>query len=396
MTAYLADLGIVCALGTGKEQVLRELLRREDSPLVWDDSLIPGTRVRVGAVQAGLVPIAEQWATWQSRNNRLLLQAALEIEPAIRGMLATVGPQRVGVVIGTSTAGIAEGDAALAQWLATGAMPAAYHYHQQELASPAAFLSRFFGIAGPALVVSTACTSSGNALLAADRLLRAGICDAVIAGGADSLCRLTLNGFHSLDAISAELCNPFSLNRRGINIGEGAAVFLVTATRAPLALLGGGATSDAWHISAPEPQGRGAVGAMRQALAAARLAPAAIAYLNLHGTATAQNDSMESHAVRAVFGADAPPCSSTKPLTGHTLGAASAIEAGLCWLCLSALNPANALPPHHWDGVPDPALPALPLVPRGAGFITTGPCAMMSNSFAFGGNNVSLIIGRPA
>ncbi len=206
-------------------------------------------------------------------------------------------------------------------------------------------------------------------MISAQRMLQAGLCDAVLCGGVDSLCRLTLNGFSSLEAVSAELCNPFSANRHGINIGEGAALFLMTREalstneNAPV-LAGVGASSDAYHISAPQPQGLGASQAMLAALANAQLPPSAISYINLHGTATLHNDAMESQAVYRVF-ADNVPCSSTKPMTGHTLGAAGALEAAFCWLSLHpGYNPQAALPVHIWDGCVDETLAPIQLCKR--------------------------------
>src|SRR5699024_4904185 len=186
-----------------------------------------------------------------------------------------------------------------------------------------------------------------------------------------------------------DLCLPLSAQRHGINIGEGAAVFIMRREPSPVALLGVGETSDAYHISAPDPSGAGAMAAMQQALADANLTPAQIGYINLHGTATPQNDAMESQAVASVFGDDIP-CSSTKPLVGHILGAAGATEAGFCWLSLMQADK-HPLPPHVYDGNYDSALPALRLaMPQE----TTDRACMLSNSFAFGGSNASLVLGR--
>jgi 3-oxoacyl-[acyl-carrier-protein] synthase-1 len=204
-----------------------------------------------------------------------------------------------------------------------------------------------------------------------------------------------LNGFSALEAVSERRCNPFSHNRNGINIGEAAVLFLMTreASGTPsIALLGAGASSDAHHISAPEPSGRGAREAMQKALNNANLQATEIGYVNLHGTATQLNDAMESFAVQAVF-PNGVPCSSTKPLSGHTLGAAGALEAAFCWLSLAPENTRQALPPHIWDGQADAQLPALNWVKPGESLLQTRPRRLMSNSFAFGGNNVSLIIG---
>lgn len=394
MTAYLNALGLICALGHGQADVAARLFAGDCSGMRPAPGWIPERQPPVGAVTQPLpaVPLPEQ----HSRNNQLLYAAALQIEPALRQAITHYGAHRVGVVLGTSTSGIAEGSAAIGHFLASDHFPADYHYAQQVLSAPADFLADWLQLGGPAYVISTACTSSGRALLSARRLLDLGVCDAVLCGGVDSLCHLTLNGFSALEAISDRRCNPFSANRDGINIGEAAALFLMT--RAPeaqgerIALLGAGASSDAHHISAPDPTGAGALQCMGKALDNAGLEPAHIHYLNLHGTATPHNDAMESLAVDTLFGAGLP-CSSSKPMTGHTLGAAGALEAAFCWLSLSRHNPLGLLPPHLWDGQPDPALPELTLVDGSQRLAAHGPRRLMSNSFAFGGNNVSLILG---
>jgi 3-oxoacyl-[acyl-carrier-protein] synthase-1 len=206
---------------------------------------------------------------------------------------------------------------------------------------------------------------------------------------------MTVGGFAALEAMSSTLCNPFSRNRDGINVGEAAAAFLLTQEPAPIQLLGIGESSDAYHISAPDPEARGALLAMRAALNDAGLAPADIAYVNLHGTGTTLNDSMEGKAVHTLFGANTP-CSSTKALTGHTLGAAAACEAAFLWLTLHPkYNPDGRLPPHVWDGEVDPLIPPLTLANFGTRLPNEmGRVAMLSNSFAFGGSNTALVLGR--
>jgi 3-oxoacyl-[acyl-carrier-protein] synthase-1 len=225
---------------------------------------------------------------------------------------------------------------------------------------------------------------------AGQRLLDADFCDAVIAGGSDSLCKLTTNGFDALEAMAPGICNPFSINREGINIGEGAALLLMSRDEGPIRLLGVGESSDAWHMSAPEPSGKGAELAIRGALDQAALAPQQVGYINLHGTATPKNDEMESCVVNRVFGPDVP-CSSTKSQIGHTLGAAGAQEVGLCWLLLDDLNVNKQLPMHLWDGAADPDLATIGLTVEGDAWQQD---VCMSNSFAFGGSNVCVIIGR--
>ena len=208
---------------------------------------------------------------------------------------------------------------------------------------------------------------------------------------------MTVAGFSSLEAISKGLCNPFSRNRDGINIGEGAAAFLMTRDEATVSFLGSGECSDAYHISAPDPEGKGALQAMTLALEDAALGPEEVAYVNLHGTGTPLNDSMEARAIASLVGVSTP-CSSTKAMIGHTLGAAGACEAAFVWLTLHPeFNPGNLLPPHLWDGVGDPDMPAICLAGAGARFDDReGRAAMLSNSFAFGGNNVVLALGRGA
>lgn len=392
MPSYLNALGLLCALGEGKQAVADALLAGDASGMRAQDGWVTDRRLTVGAVHATLPAMPEGFTAAHSRNNQLLLAAAQQIEPELRAAIARYSPTRVGLVLGTSTSGIREASAGIARFVHEGQMPPEYDYAQQEMAAPATFLADWLGLAGPVYCQSTACTSSARALLSAHRLLQQGLCDAVICGGVDSLCRLTLNGFSALEAVSAEPCNPFSVNRHGINIGEGAALFLMTRERSPIAFLGGGAASDAHHISAPHPEGLGARAAMAKALASAGLQAEDIDYLNLHGTATAHNDAMESKAVHALFPATLL-CSSSKPMTGHTLGAAGALEAAFCWLVLSDYNRNGLLPPHLWDGQVDPALAPLRLVEAGERLARTAGRRLMSNSFAFGGNNVALILG---
>jgi 3-oxoacyl-[acyl-carrier-protein] synthase-1 len=395
MTAYLNALGVICALGRDKQEVTRNLFAGDCSGMRSEAGWVPERSLPVGAVAGELAAIAPELIRQRSRNNQLLLEAALQIRPDIDRAIQTYGRDRIGIVLGTSTSGIDEASQGLAHYIRDQQFPADYDYQQQELGAPANFLADWLQVSGPAYVISTACTSSARALMSAQRLLDLGVCDAVLCGGVDTLCKLTLNGFSALEAVSGQRCNPFSRNRNGINIGEAAVLFLMSKQPGDgqaIALLGSGASSDAHHISAPEPSGRGAQEAMRKALNRAGLQPQQISYLNLHGTATAHNDAMESHAVAAVF-PEGVPCSSTKPMTGHTLGAAGALEAAFCWLSLSTGNKEHALPPHVWDGQADPELPALNWVTPATRLTSTGPRYLMSNSFAFGGNNVSLIIG---
>ena len=384
---FLNDVGIVCALGSGKEAVLLALLQGEAPGMQSTDAYSPGRDIMVGRVDSKLPEIDGHPFRRQSRNNRLLAKALKQIRPAVEAAKARYGAQRVGIVMASSTSGISDVEAA---WLQE--PRGAFHYGQMEIGSPSEFLAAELGLDGLAMTLSTACSSSAKALAAGARWLEAGFCDAVVIGGVDTLCRFTIAGFSALEALSPLPCLPLSKNRQGINIGEAAALFLMTREPGPIALLGAGESSDAHHFSAPDPAGTGAETAMRQALTMAGLEPAAIDYLNLHGTATPQNDAMESLAVERVLGKNVP-CSSTKPLSGHTLGAAGALEAAFCWLLLSDANPQGKLAPHYYDGQYDPALPPLRLAFEGEAL--GRPLRMaMSNSFGFGGSNSAIVLGR--
>ena len=258
------------------------------------------------------------------------------------------------------------------------------------MAEPARFIATLCQAEGPVFGVSTACSSSGKALVSARALIKSGLADVVIAGGVDSLTKLTVNGFKSLESVSTEKCKPFSENRDGINIGEAAALFVMCKDSAGIQFLGAGETSDAHHMSAPDPEGGGAKNAMLNALKDAQIVSEQIDYVNLHGTATKKNDEMESKALNEVF-TKGVLCGSTKRLTGHTLGASGALEIGLCWLLLSRYNEKKIIPANASDGLIDPTISQINLS-RGQTVPRLKYC--MSNSFAFGGNNFSAILGK--
>lgn len=379
-------LGIVSPLGVGIEATRKALFAGDASGMKVEDGWLPGARACVGRVLAPLPELPAALAAYDCRNNRLLAAAAAQIQPQIDALAGRYGRARIALVVGTSTSGIASGEAAMDEKVRHQAYPAGFNYRQQEIGTTAPVAARLLGVRGPAYTVSTACTSGAKALAAARRLLALDLCDAAIAGGVDTLCRLTVGGFTALASTSDERCNPMSRNRRGINIGEGAALFVLTREPGAAALVGVGESSDAHHLSAPDPTGAGAESAMRAALADAGAQPGDIDYVNLHATATPKNDEMESRVMARLFPASTA-ASGTKPLTGHALGAAGALEAAFCWLTLTG---AGELPPHLWDGAADPALPALNLVSPG-GRAARPPRLVMSNSFAFGGSNASLI-----
>lgn len=389
MTLYLNDLGVLCALGNSRSEVLTRLLAGYRSGLQATDSFGPTTIA--GQIDADLHEIDEATTIYQCRNNRLLLAALSQIRQTVDTMMSRFGADRIGVVLGTSTSGVRSTELALAYQAQNGVLPDQFHYKQQQMGAGADFLAAHLGLTGPAYTISTACSASGKAFSSARRLINLDFCDAVIVGGADSLCSLTVNGFAALDSLSTGYCKPFGLNRNGINIGEAASLFVLSKEPGPVQLLGIGASSDAYHFSAPDPAGTAVIAAMQKALRDADKRPDQIDYLNLHGTATVLNDAMESKAVNSLFGTDVA-ASSSKGMTGHTLGAAAALELGFCWMLLVE-NESGALIPNMNDDEPDNTLMPLHLVKKGESFGRRLQVCQ-SNSFAFGGNNISIVIAN--
>lgn len=390
----LEAVGIVTALGAGVARNYARMIAGDVSGVVPRPGFVPGAELLVGEIRDALPELPEVHAGFRCRNNRLALLALNQIRHAVDAALWRFGPERVGVVVGTSTSGIAETGEAVRQLLERGALPASFHYGQFEHGGLSTYLALASGAAGPAYTVSTACSSSAKALVSARSLLTLGVCDAVIAGGIDTLAPLTAAGFGALEAISPARSNPFSKNRRGLNLGEAAALFLVSRGPGGIQLRGAGESSDRHHMSAPDPTGGGAERAMRAALEDADARGDEILYLNLHGTGTPLNDAMESRAVERVLGLDVP-CSSTKPLTGHTLGAAGAAEIAFAWLILEHERRGEfALAPHVFDGERDPELAPIRLAGPGESVLARGRRLVMSNAFGFGGNNCSVVLER--
>ena len=379
------------ALGVSASEMRANVFSATDPhTLRMTEQYSPGRVLALGCLpEHAALPAIDFAPEWQrSRNNALAWAAMQDIRGAVDAAIARHGPERVALIVGTSTGGLDEGTLAAAAHRQTGQFPEGFHYSAQELGDVAAFLGTHLGIKGPVHTISTACSSGAKALASAARLLRSGMVDAVVAGGVDALSSFTVAGFSALEAVSAERCNPLSAHRHGINLGEAAAFFVVSREAGPVRLAGWGETQDAHHMSAPDPTGRGAQSAMQQALDRAGMTAQQIDYINLHGTATPHNDAMESLAVHALFGRDVA-VSSTKPLTGHALAAAGALEAAIAWHVLQD-NLDGKLPAHWWDGVPDPALPEVRVAAPGA-HLGRPVRAVLSNSFAFGGNNSALL-----
>jgi 3-oxoacyl-[acyl-carrier-protein] synthase-1 len=390
----LSRFTAVSAIGHGLAQTLAALQHKRSGlvPCAFESVDLDTHIGEVAGVDAVTLPSALR--EYDCRNNRLALLglAQDEFTDAVARCASHWGRRRVGVILGTSTAGILETELAYrARDPQTGALPRGYTYATTHNSfSVASFVSEALNLQGPAAVVCTACSSSAKAFASAQRMISAGVIDAAVVGGVDSLCLTTLYGFHSLQLTSRTPCRPFDAARDGISIGEAAAFALLE--RAPsqpdadtIMLLGTGESSDAYHMSSPQPEGLGARAAITQALLAANLAPGDIDYINLHGTATPANDSSEDLAVTSVFGARTA-CSSTKGATGHTLGAAGALEAVICALAIRHdLMPAGV----NTRDV-DPRLTLHYLRDNREDRVTRA----LSNSFGFGGANCSLIFGR--
>jgi len=409
MSLRLSAPGLVCCAGNNREELFDAAVRGNQGGIkpfaVSENRHFPAGLVpQTVQAKANKVFAAGDWKGFAgNRLFRMTLDALEQIRPEVEAVISEYGPDRVGVCAGTCDNGSELSLPAHASYFSGSGFPASYKLAFQSARLIAEFIAAAFGIKGPCLTVATACSSSAGAIVKGGQLIDGGICDAVIAGGADLVSPTVMLGFASLEAVSAEICNPFSKNRKGTTLGEGAAFFVMrkdgAAANTPgqagaggtsqphVSLLGWGESADAHHLTAPAPDGSGAQAAMREAMNMADIAPADIGYINLHGTGTPLNDSMEAAAINAIFADNAPPVSSTKPVTGHTLGAAGALELSLCWMSLAH----GGLPVHCWDDQPDPEMPSLNFVANSA---TSANRICMSNSFAFGGCNVSLIIGR--
>lgn len=395
MTTYLNELGLACALGSDKETVLKNFLAGDTSFMKKDNSF--GIETVIGQVEDNLPDLSTYGPYQNSRNNQLALLAFQQIEEKLNQLKSSLANRlqrdiNVAVIIGTSTSGIASGEESMQTYLATGEHNTDFNYTMQEMGATAEFIAQLAQANASVYGISTACTSSAKALISGQRLLASGLADIVIAGGVDSLCKMTINGFNALESISASHTQPLQATRCGINIGEAAALFIMSNEQSEIALSGFGESSDAHHISAPQPEGIGARKAMLSALESANLTAKEINYINLHATGTVQNDAMEAKAVASIF-SNITPCSASKQLHGHCLGAAGALEAGLCWLLLSNENNDNNYPVMHLLADVDDNIDEINLIGESCN-IDKKLNHCMSNSYAFGGNNASLVLSR--
>lgn len=413
-TLFLSEPGIACAAGNNAADFWRSLTAGSQDGLVkvktHSGREFYAAKIREGALK-------KTSARYDMRAIQIEDAALEQIAPAVQAAKQKYCASRIAICVGCCDNGSEFSVAGHREYFEKGAFPKNYSLEIQGADYPATYIKEKFGLAGPAYVFATACSSSGSATIKAAQLVQAGIVDAAICGGVDVASDTVLLGFDSLEAVSENKTNPFSAARSGITLGEGAAFFLLSkdkdlaragcggstdsglANNCPVALLGWGESADASHMTAPLADGSGAFRAMKEALAFAGLDASKIDYVNLHGTGTKLNDSMEAASVAQVFGslAEAVPASSTKPMTGHTLGASSAVELAACWLSIVNNDKKSSaeikLPLHVYDGDYDPDLPRLNLIGPETKF-NKRINVCMSNSFGFGGCNVSLIIGK--
>ncbi len=381
-------------IGRGAEQTLAALIAERSglAPCRFETVRLDTHVGEVADADAQALP--HEFRSYECRNNRLAEIGLTQdsFAEAVEEAARRHGRARLGVFLGTSTAGILQTELAYrTRDAVTGALPAQFDYaHTHNTYSVADYVRRRLRLDGPAVVVSCACASSAKVFASAHRMIEAGLIDAALVGGVDSLCLTTLYGFHSLQLCAAGPCRPFDVARDGISIGEAAAFALLErpsdrTTSDAVLLLGVGESNDAYHMSAPHPEGLGARRAMEAALLDAGLEPGAIDYINLHGTGTPSNDRSESQAVTSVFGASTP-CSSTKGATGHTLGAAGALEAVIGALALQNSLMPGGVNTEHVDET---------LTARYIRHNRNAALArVLSNSFGFGGTNCTLILGR--
>ena len=385
---YINDLTSVSSLGTNELTIVDSLSHTDRCYLTYRDDLLNEHKGSYfGQIKAKL-PRLDEYHEHKSRNSAVLAFLTDSIKDSINELKQKYSKDRIAIILGTSTSGLDETENELKKFMQTGVPSRDFYYKSQEFGDPSMFLADYLEIDGPAYTISTAYSSSARALICGKRMLESGLVDAVIAGGADTLCKVPINGFNSMGVLSQERCLPFNKNRAGINIGEGGGLMLLSEEKASLELLGVGESSDAYHVSSPDPSGAGAISAMEMALNDASLTTDDIGYVNLHGTATKLNDAMESKAMASLFKGKVP-CSSTKYMTGHTLGAAGIVEAAiLCYLLKHDLD----LPVQDFshDEIDD-TLDECGLIKEK---IKAKKKVMMSNSFAFGGNNASIIIAK--
>lgn len=410
MEIFVNAIGVASAAGSDKKTLWNSLISGKQSGIKTVETRT-GEKFLAAKIDDALFP-EKTSAKYDMRIFKIEEMTLSQIENEIEEAKKKFGSEKIAVCVGSCDNGTELSVKGHEEFFKNGKFPADYDIELQGADYVATFVSKKYGLKGPSLAFSTACSSGAASIIKAAQLIKSGAADCVIAGGIDIASDTVLIGFNSLEAVSKKITNPFSKNRSGITLGEGAAFLVLSKENflneeRPVKLLGYGESADAYHATSPDPSGKGAAKAMEAALKNANLTPEKIDYINLHGTGTKANDSMEAKAVSEVFGDYKVKASATKPMTGHTLGAAGSLEAAICCLALKEnLGKSGEdvkLPVQVWDGEADKEFPTLDFVCSRTSETdcvtdvietpTTPPKVAMSNSFAFGGSNACLILG---
>lgn len=381
MSIYINAYDGICALGNNKKEIMQNILKAKPSAT---KSKIQSKDFMVGKIENIQNFNQNIKEVYKTRTNLILYQLLQNMQSSLDELFAKCSKDRIAVVIGTTTAGVEE------NYQTMDTINSKLFFARNSLSNASDFIKDILELNSLSFSVSSACTSGAKALIEAARLLNSNLCDAVICGGVDSLNTLTIYGFDSLEILSQSNAIPFSNDRDGINISEGAALFILSKNRSDIKLKGFHSNNDAFHITKPNESCQTQKDAIISALKMANLNPNDIGYINLHGTGTKANDKMEANLISDIF--DDTPCSSTKGLMGHTLGAAGAIEAMICAMIIeqSIKNNQSLLPPHYYNGVYDKELPKINLINLG---LNSKIKNCLSISFAFGGDNSAIILG---
>lgn len=402
MELYLSKPGVMSCAGNNIEELWKSVTTGNQKNIkkvkACNDEEYFAARIADDILQAS-------GARYDMKIMRIENAALEQIADDVLAVKERYGADRIAVCLGSCDNGTEFSLANHRKYFAEGEFPKDYNIEIQGADYVSTFVAEKFGLTGPAVTFATACSSSAGAIIKASEMIMGGVVDAAVVGGIDIASDTTLIGFSALEAVSSEITNPFSKNRHGITLGDGAAFFVLS--REPLdgtsvRLLGWGESADAYHMTSPDPSGAGAEKAIRRALENSGISKADVGYINLHGTGTKFNDSMEAKAVAAIFGEGGKggisqvPVSTTKPVTGHTLGAAAALEAAICWKALvenQGKNDNIQLPLQVWDGERDEEIPELNIVDGKSGAAKGNLKICLSNSFAFGGANACLVLG---
>ena len=410
MELYLSKPGVMSCAGNNIEELWKSVTTGNQKNIkkvkACNDEEYFAARIADDSLQAS-------GARYDMKIMRIENAALEQIADDVLAAKERYGADRVAVCLGSCDNGTEFSLANHRKYFAEGEFPKDYNIEIQGADYVSTFVAEKFGLTGPAVTFATACSSSAGAIIKASEMIKGGVVDAAVVGGIDIASDTTLIGFSALEAVSSEITNPFSKNRHGITLGDGAAFFVLTkeplsvvecpqggrietTSTTTVRLLGWGESADAYHMTSPDPSGAGAEKAIRRALEASKVATSEVGYINLHGTGTKFNDSMEGKAVAAIFGEKSVPVSTTKPVTGHTLGAAAALEAAICWKALvenQGKNDNIKLPLQVWDGERDEEIPELNIVDGKSGAAKGNLKICLSNSFAFGGANACLVLG---